>query len=82
MREHVSGVLNELCEYDRQLLVLLIACLLILAVNTLSFAFVDPESGAYVVSVMNFVGLVPLVVGIGFVLLRCSRLVPDGEEDD
>lgn len=69
-----GGFREYLCNYAGAIQLLFMVCSFILALNTLSFLVVSPESATYVIVILNFVGLIPLVAGIGYMVLYCRNV--------
>lgn len=73
MREHLSGILRELCTNVDKLLMLFAAEILGLFLLAPSVFFVEPGSATYVVLILDAVGLVVLILFTGALLLKCYR---------
>ncbi|WP_137284533.1 hypothetical protein [Halorussus salinisoli] len=69
-----GGFRNYLCNYAGMLQLLFMVCGFILVLNTLSLLVVSPESATYVIVMLNFTGLIPLVAGIGYMVLYCRNV--------
>jgi hypothetical protein len=69
-----GGFRTHLCNYAGMIQILFMTCSLILILNTLSLLSVQPGSASYVVVAVNFVGLVPLTAGTGYMVLHCRNV--------
>lgn len=69
-----GGFRDHLCNYAGMIQILFMVCSLILVLNTLSLLAIRPGSASYVVVVVNFVGIVPLTAGTGYMVIHCRNV--------
>lgn len=73
MSELLGVILDYLCAQRPQVAVLFSMCSLGLVITVLLLLHFPPGTGAYVVSVINLLGLIPLVGGMGYALYACNK---------
>lgn len=73
MRSHLSGVLNELCNSIGLMYAMVVIESIVLVVSIVGLVIVDPASSAYVIWLLNALGLVVLLGFSGTVVVLCFR---------
>lgn len=69
-----GGFRDHLCTYAGLIQIVFMVCSLVLVLNIISFLVVPPNSATFVVIVLNFVALVPLTAGSGYMVLHCRNV--------
>ena len=73
MSDHTRSFWQFLCAQQPIIFMLFVLATLGLLLNVVFFFLVDPESGTYVVVLLNFPGLLAFTLGSGYALYRCQR---------
>ncbi|MFB6194561.1 MAG: hypothetical protein ABEI80_00180 [Haloplanus sp.] len=74
MREHLSGILRELCTNVDKLLMLFVAEILGLLLLAPSLLVVERGSATFVVVILDLVGLGVLLSFTGVLIVKCYRI--------
>lgn len=73
MKDHLRGVLDELCNYTDLLFALAVVEFVLLLFSTAGVLLADPESPEFVLWLLNAAGLVVLLSVSATVTIRCFR---------
>lgn len=73
MRQHLSGILDELCNRVDMLYAFAVIKFVLLAVSVAGLFVVDPGSAEYTIWVLNVLGLIVLFSFSAGVSLLCFR---------